>query len=66
LFECVFVSAGKCSPSRCLAAAVTSGSIIPVFRLHVTLHSTLVERGGFCAVRIVSNTQDVVKVISSS
>jgi hypothetical protein len=34
---CVFVAAGKCLPSRCLAINVSSGSTIPAFRRHVTI-----------------------------
>jgi hypothetical protein len=32
---CVFVAAGMCLPSRCLAMDVCSGSTIPAFRPHV-------------------------------
>jgi hypothetical protein len=33
----VFVAAGTCLPSRCLAMNVYSGSAIPAFRRHVTI-----------------------------
>jgi hypothetical protein len=35
---CVFVAAGICLPSHCLAMYVCSGSTVPAFRRHVTLH----------------------------
>jgi hypothetical protein len=34
---CVFVDAGTCLPSRCIAMHVDYGSTIPVFRRHVTV-----------------------------
>jgi hypothetical protein len=37
IVACVFISAGTCLPSRCLAMIVYSGSAIPAFRRHVTM-----------------------------
>jgi hypothetical protein len=37
IVACVFVVAGTCLPSRCLAMNVYSGSTIPAFRRHVTI-----------------------------
>jgi hypothetical protein len=37
----VFVAAGMCLPSHCLALDVYSGSTIPAFRCHVTISSDL-------------------------
>jgi hypothetical protein len=34
----VFVAAGTCLPSRCLAMKIYSGSAIPAFRRHVTIY----------------------------
>jgi hypothetical protein len=39
----------------------SSGSSIPGFRRHVTLHLEFVGRGVFHAVRVVSNSQYVMK-----
>jgi hypothetical protein len=61
IFACVFVSAGKCSPSRCLATTIPPGSTIPTFRSYVTLHSNAVGRVVSCAVRVVPNIQYVVQ-----
>jgi hypothetical protein len=38
-FACVFVATRTCLPSCWLATSVSSGSAIPAFRHHVTLHS---------------------------
>jgi hypothetical protein len=61
IFVCIFVAAGTFLPSRCLATAISSGSTIPTFTRNVTLHSKVVGRGVFCAVRVLSITQYVVK-----
>jgi hypothetical protein len=37
IVKCVFISAGTCLPSRCLAMNVYSGSAIPAFRRHITM-----------------------------
>jgi hypothetical protein len=37
IFACLFISAGNCLQSRCLAMNVYSGSPIPAFRRHVTI-----------------------------
>jgi hypothetical protein len=37
IVACVFVAAGMCLPSSCLAIDVCSGSVIPAFRRHVTV-----------------------------
>jgi hypothetical protein len=37
IVACVFVSAGRCLPGRCLAMDVSFGSIIPAFTHHITL-----------------------------
>jgi hypothetical protein len=34
----VFVSTGTCLPSRCLEISIYSGSTIPAFRPHITIH----------------------------
>jgi hypothetical protein len=39
IVACIFVAAGTCLPSRCLAMNVYSGSTIPAFRRHVTISS---------------------------
>jgi hypothetical protein len=38
-----------------------SGYTIPAFRRHITFYSKVVERGVFCAVRVVSNIQYEMK-----
>jgi hypothetical protein len=48
-------------PIRCVATALYPVSTVPAFRHHVTLHSRVVGRDVFCAVRVVLNTQYVVK-----
>jgi hypothetical protein len=58
---CVFVAARTCLPSPCLAKAFSSNSTTTTFKRHVTLQSNVSVRGVFYAVRIVSNTQYVVK-----
>jgi hypothetical protein len=37
IVACVFIAAGTCLPSRCLAMNVSSSSTIPAFRSHVTV-----------------------------
>jgi hypothetical protein len=37
IVACVLIAAGKRLPSRYLATATSSGSIVPAFRRHVTL-----------------------------
>jgi hypothetical protein len=56
LFACVFIAAGRCSPGSLLATVVSSGSTIPAFRCHWTLHPKVVP-GVFYAVLVVANTQ---------
>jgi hypothetical protein len=60
-FAYVFVTAGTCLRSHCLATAVSSDSTIPAFRCHDTFHSKVAWHDVFCAGRVVSNTQYVVK-----
>jgi hypothetical protein len=38
-FLLVFIAVGAFLPRRCLTTAVSSGSLVPPFRCHVTLHS---------------------------
>jgi hypothetical protein len=45
---CVFVAAGTCLPSRCLAMDVYSCSIIPAFRRHMTIYMGG-GKGGQCS-----------------
>jgi hypothetical protein len=59
---CAFVAAGTRLPRRCLGTVVSSGSTIPAFRRHVTLHSEVFGRSVFYAAGVVSNTQYAVKV----
>jgi hypothetical protein len=40
--DCVFIAAGTCLVSRCLAMNVQSGSTIPAFKCHVTILNYLV------------------------
>jgi hypothetical protein len=38
IIACVLVTAGACSPSRCLALNIYSGSAITAFRRHITIY----------------------------
>lgn len=59
--EMRFRSSPCCLPIRCVATALCSISTFPASRHHVTLHSRVFGHDVFCAVRVVSNTQYVVK-----
>jgi hypothetical protein len=61
LCMCVLFRGNLCTKPFPIATPFSSGSTIPAFRRHGILPSKLVGRDAFYEVRVVSNTQYIVK-----